>query len=124
MAHDSEIKRRRFYFEAGGLLPSKFDQNSQSSQGVSTAESAVESGSCLCLPGASYAVEQQVASPESESPIVRSRRQRRIIESDSEEGESSTKAGGWLSRKSDAVLLGGGKPESKSGGENQTPPMC
>ena len=124
MAHDSEIERCRSYFEAGGLLPSNFDQNSESSQGVSTAESAVESGSCLWHPGASYAVEQQVASPESESPIVRRRRQRRIIESDSEESESSTKAGGWLSRKSDAVLLGGGKPESKSGGENQTPAMC
>jgi hypothetical protein len=68
---------------------------------------------------------QQVASPKSDSPILRRRKQpRRIVESDSEEGESSTKACGWLPRESDAVRPQGGKPESKSGGENQTPLMC
>jgi hypothetical protein len=105
----------------------KFDQNSESSQGVSTAENAEKTGSCLCLPGASYEVEQQVGLPESDSPVVtRHNQSRRIVDSESGEGESSTrtKAGGWSCRNSDAVSLRVSKHGSKSGGENQTPWMC
>ena len=84
-------------------------QDSESSQGVSAGGNA-ESG--LNLPDASSADVQQVASPESDSPILRRRSTgRRRVESDYEEGESCSKAGGLPPKKLDAVR--GGKPEPR-----------
>jgi hypothetical protein len=86
-------------------------------------------------PGASCAVEEQQvqhkldlskstqSSPEPETPILsRKKLCRRVVDSDSEECESCSKASLWLPSKSDAVKRG--KPELKSGGENQTPWIC
>jgi hypothetical protein len=107
-------------------------QDSGSSQVVYAAENAGELGSCRIPVGVRHALEQQVlhrsdqwkpnhTSPEPESPILRRHRInpiRKLVESDSEEGNPCSKAGGCLPRGLDAVKAG--TPESKSGGK----PFC
>ena len=82
----------------------------QDSEGSHLISAAAHAAFGLCLPGASCAEVQQVASPESDSPILRRHRTgRRHVRSESHEDESCSIAGGFPTKKLDAVR--GGKPE-------------